>query len=108
MAEQLFETISFREQRRLWFCYLVVLMTDHLHILVHFPNSPKPLRAIVSEWKGWVAKQFGVTWQDDFFEHRLRSDESRQDKGRYILENPVRAGLVPRPEDWPYVRIQSL
>jgi len=40
--------------------------------------------------------------QKDFFEHRLRSDESAQEKSDYILVNPVRAGLVPKPEDWPY------
>ena len=51
----------------------------------------------------WTAKEIRITWQDDFFEHRLRHDESRRQKANYILENPVRKQLVSRPEDWPYV-----
>ena len=118
VAVRVFETIEFREEKGLWFCYLTLLMPDHLHMLVHFPEAiagasdthatAKPLRKIVSEWKGWVAKQLQIHWQDDFFEHRLRSDESRSEKARYILENPVRAGLVQRVEDWPYSRVQGI
>ena len=36
------------------------------------------------------------------FDHVLRSHESYADKWRYVLENPVRAGLVTRAGDWPY------
>jgi len=36
----------------------------------------------------------GIKWQRDFFEHRLRSDESWREKADYILANPVRKGLV--------------
>jgi putative transposase len=59
----------------------------------------------VSKWKEWTAKALGVRWQRDFFEHRLREDESFREKSDYILANPVRAGLVEKPEDWPYVFI---
>jgi hypothetical protein len=38
-----------------------------------------------------------------FFDHRLRREESLRDKADYILHNPVRKGLVARPEDWPRV-----
>jgi hypothetical protein len=44
-----------------------------------------------------------VHWQEDFFEHRLRNDETARQKGDYILANPVRAGLVAKPGDWPHV-----
>jgi len=78
-------------------------MPDHLHALVSFPPSGKPIRSIVSKWKEWTAKQLGIAWQSDFFEHRLRHDESRRQKADYILENPVRRNLIARPEDWPFV-----
>jgi hypothetical protein len=58
---------------------------------------------IVSKWKEWTAKELGIVWQRDFFEHRLRHDESRREKADYILQNPVRKKLVERPEDWPFV-----
>ena len=41
-------------------------------------------------------------WQKGFFDHVLRSEESYEQKWRYVRENPVRAGLVYKAEDWPY------
>ena len=37
-----------------------------------------------------------------------RTDETLADVACYIVENPVHAGLVQRPEDWPYSRVSSL
>jgi len=103
VANPLFETVQHRQQRHLWWPYLFLLMPDHLHALVSFPPSGKPIRRIVSKWKEWTAKRLGIVWQSDFFEHRLRHDESRRQKANYILENPVRRNLIARPEDWPFV-----
>jgi hypothetical protein len=36
------------------------------------------------------------------FHHRLRAGESYGQKWQYVRENPVRAGLVANPDDWPY------
>jgi len=44
----------------------------------------------------------GPHWQEGFFDHVLRSDESYAQKWRYVVENPVRAGLVVTAEDWAY------
>lgn len=41
-------------------------------------------------------------WQDGFHDHKLRTPEGEQRKWEYVCLNPVRAGLVKRPEDWPY------
>jgi hypothetical protein len=41
-------------------------------------------------------------WQPGFFDHLLRRDESYSEKWDYVWRNPVRAGLVAKPEDWPY------
>jgi putative transposase len=41
-------------------------------------------------------------WQRGFFDHVLRSDESYAQKWNYVRENPVRAGLVKNPDDWPF------
>jgi putative transposase len=41
-------------------------------------------------------------WQRGFFDHLLRSEESYAQKWDYVRENPVRAQLVERVEDWPY------
>jgi len=41
-------------------------------------------------------------WQEGFFDHVLRSDESYSQKWNYVRENPVRAGFVKSANEWPY------
>jgi putative transposase len=82
---------------------LVLAMPDHLHGLFSFPGA-KSMRQALSSLKEWVAKQTGVRWQRDFFDHRLRGWESGAEKAKYIRQNPVRGRLVERSEDWPFQR----
>ena len=72
-------------------------------------DDAKPLSIAIGKWKEWTAKRIlalvayeAPLWQPEFFDHLLRSDESRSEKWSYIRENPVDAGLVTRAEDWPY------
>jgi len=81
---------------------VVLAMPDHLHGLFAFPGGG--MSRVIGEVKRWLASQTGVRWQRDFFDHRLRSCESAAEKVAYIRNNPVRAGLVERSEDWPYQR----
>jgi REP element-mobilizing transposase RayT len=103
ISVRLFETVRHRQEKFLWWPHIFLLMPDHLHALIFFPPSGKPIQSVISKWKEWTAKEIGIGWQRDFFEHRLRHDESRRQKADYILENPVRKKLVARPEDWPFV-----
>ena len=105
IADRLFETFSHRNDNGVWFVHFGLLMPDHVHLLVSFPQSAKRVQTIISKWKEWTAKSLGIRWQRDFFEHRLRRDESYREKADYIWANPVRAGLVNRVEDWPFVFI---
>jgi hypothetical protein len=41
-------------------------------------------------------------WEEGFFDHILRSNESYSQKWNYVRENPVRAELVKSAADWPY------
>ena len=43
-----------------------------------------------------------IIWQRGFFDHLLRNSESYAQKWNYVWENPVRAGLVSKAEDWPF------
>lgn len=76
-------------------------MPDHVHALLAVPKG-ESLPDVVRMWKGYQTKSHGISWQTGFFDHRLRSGESEQQKTDYIRMNPVRAGLVVQPEDWPY------
>jgi putative transposase len=102
MASLLFESIEFRQQKGVWYMHLCLLMPDHLHALISFPRD-QTMKKAISYWKENTAKSAGVKWQRDYFDHRLRGGESFREKATYIRMNPVRKGLVQRPEDWSYV-----
>ncbi len=42
-------------------------------------------------------------WQRGYHDHALRDDEDYSVRIQYLIDNPVRAGLVERIEDYPYV-----
>jgi REP element-mobilizing transposase RayT/mono/diheme cytochrome c family protein len=101
IARGIFDSVKFRNQKAIWDAHLVCLMPDHLHALISFPNE-RPMKQIVSEWKRFLATKLKIEWQRDFFDHRLRKDESYREKADSIRANPVRAGLIAVSEDWPY------
>jgi putative transposase len=107
VATALLETIRYRNDTGVWYVHVALLMPDHLHMLVSFPETGKCLKTIVSKWKEWTAKAIGISWHRDFFEHRLRQDESFRQKADYILLNPIRARLIKAEDIWPYVFIAN-
>ena len=42
-------------------------------------------------------------WQKGFFDHILRSGDSYAEKWEYVRDNPARAGLVEKWNEWPFV-----
>ena len=81
-----------------------VLMPDHVHlILTVAPDAKTTIGAWVKAFKAMVARH-EFRWQAGFFDHVLRSDESRREKWEYIRMNPVRAGLTADADDWPYAQ----
>jgi len=84
-----------------WWIHYLLLMPDHVHVLLSL--SPKfDLEKTVSSWKRYTSREYNIKWQRDFFDHRLRDNESFERKAEYISMNPVRAGLIDNPENWPY------
>jgi len=103
MATPLIETVAYRQHQHLWWPHLFLIMPDHVHALLSFPPSRKTMKQVVLKWKEWTARELDIDWQRDFFEHRLRDEQSRREKADYILQNPVRKGLVTSAEEWPFV-----
>ena len=77
-------------------------MPDHLHALISFPRD-KEMTKCISNWKEITAKKIGLCWQRDFFDHRLRAEESYEEKANYIRMNPVRKRFVADPSEWRFV-----
>ncbi len=104
-AKILFDTAQIYHERRRWNLTLLLLMPDHLHALIGIDGRDS-LSKLVRDYKRITAKLAHVEWQRNFFDHRLRHDESLSEKFAYICQNPIRAGLVQNEADWPYVFIR--
>ncbi len=94
----------------------VVIMPDHVHLLLQPLRDtngwPHPLVDILQCMKSATAHRInrllhhsGPVWEEESFDHVLRSDESLKQKAEYIRQNPVRRGLVERPEDYKWLWI---
>jgi REP element-mobilizing transposase RayT len=101
-ATALLDSVREYHRETRWHCRLFLLMPDHLHALLSFPPD-KRISGLIGGWKSYHAKHSGIRWQDNFFDHRIRSDASLNEKASYIRNNPVAKGLCARPEDWPWV-----
>lgn len=81
-----------------------VIMPDHIHLMAITGKSSCTLGSWVKAMKSWIGKQStspsGWKWQIGFHDHLFRSTESERRKWIYICMNPVRQGLVKKPEDW--------
>ncbi len=85
-----------------------VVMPDHIHWLLVLAGD-KSLSTVVGAVKRHSARQINKidrclgrqVWQRGFYDHALRRDEDVMRVARYILANPLRAGLVNRIGDYP-------
>jgi putative transposase len=83
-------------------------MPDHLHLLIEGSSDSSGCREFIARAKQlsgfYYAKAFGERlWQRYGYEHTLRHEEATLSVARYIVENPLRARLVQRVEDYPFV-----
>ncbi len=84
-----------------------VLMPDHWHGLLQLgPRTSPP--AAMNRFKALTTKTLrrcgveGTVWARAFHDHALRREEDLRDVARYLVLNPVRAGLVRRVGDYPF------
>jgi REP element-mobilizing transposase RayT len=84
-----------------------VVMANHIHLLL---QPLLPLSRALMNIKSASARVANALlhrarrpfWQDESYDHWVRSEEERRRIIRYIERNPVKAGLVPAPEAWPW------
>jgi REP element-mobilizing transposase RayT len=98
--------------------HAAVIMPDHTHLLFTALRDaegwtfalPEILRAIKGASARSVNKLTGRTgpvWQDESFDHVLRGDETLRETIDYIRQNPVRKGLVEKPEDYQWLWVEE-
>jgi REP element-mobilizing transposase RayT len=85
-----------------------VVMPNHVHVLIEIIEG-YPLDRIIHSWKSYTANEAnkilnreGRFWYPDYYDRFIRDERHFYNAVRYIHENPVKAGLVENPEDWPF------
>ena len=107
VANLVLRVLSEAQRQGLFTLGAYVLMTNHVHVLL---DAHAPIGKITRQIKGATARVANTLlnrtgnrfWQDESFDHWVRNSEERQKIRVYIERNPVSAGLVTRPEEWPW------
>jgi REP element-mobilizing transposase RayT len=105
IARMMVESIRWRDGKvyeLLAFC----IMPNHVHMVFSTDN---PLPVVMQSLKGYTSRQAnqilnrkGKFWQDESYDHVIRNEEELERILKYVVNNPVKAGLVDAPEQWPW------
>jgi putative transposase len=91
--------------------YAYCVMPDHVHLVLQLVDPTYSLGQVVGAIKRASGKRFhqmgyrGELWQERFYDRILRESETGLVVVNYVFENPVRAGLVSHPDEYPYCGI---
>ncbi|MFZ3266404.1 MAG: hypothetical protein WA172_20540 [Terriglobales bacterium] len=94
--------------------HAVVVMPTHAHLLftprrnaegwlVSLPQVMRLIKGRSAHSINGLLDRHGPVWQEESFDHVLRSNESLREKVNYICQNPMRSGLVRREGDYPWL-----
>jgi putative DNA methylase len=100
------DAIQFGETaRRFYTLYAWVIMPNHVHVIV---EPTVPLQRVMQWLKGRTGRlanrvlgRTGIPfWQDESYDHWIRSSEELKETIAYVESNPVKAGLAESAEEW--------
>jgi len=83
-------------------------MPDHFHSLIELDGATR-LNDVVRRLKGRSARRINLdritptrVWQPGFHDHAVRAEENLENLANYLIQNPLRAGLVSHVDDYPF------
>ena len=90
------------------------IMPNHVHLLIGVQRSDTCLNAILQSLKAYTARKCntlltreGPFWQHESYDHVIRDGPELGQFVRYIINNPVAAGLCKNSEDWPWTYVKD-
>jgi putative transposase len=104
VVQQLLRSASEQKFSVIAYCF----MPDHLHLLIEGTSDDSDAKRFIKAFKQYSGYYYaqqrqGALWQRYGFEHVLRDEEVTVVVAKYILANPVRAGLADTIEQYPFV-----
>jgi putative transposase len=105
-AKHLFET-ALEQTRRQYGFYVkgYVIMPEHVHLLVSEPERGTLATALQALKQSVARRLIGERkhfWQTRYYDFNVWTKTKQVEKLRYMHRNPVKRGLVEKPEDWPW------
>ena len=90
-----------------WLCYAWCLMDNHYHLLIQTPDGNlskgmRQLNGVTTQTSNRRHRRVGHLFQGRFKAILVDHDAYLLELSRYIVLNPVRAGMVKAPGDWPW------
>jgi putative transposase len=103
VAAQLLRSSREEQFALLAYCF----MPDHVHLLLEGLSSTSDLPRLLARWKHKTGCAYRsltnmLLWQGGFHDHVLRQEEDRRAAIRYLIANPIRAGLVVDVRDYAF------
>ena len=100
-------------RRREWSCRSYCLLSTHYHLLVHTPEPDlaagmQYLNGCFAQWANWRRDEDGHVFKGRYAARQVQTEGHALEVHRYIALNPVRAGLVRSPLDWPWSSLRAL
>ena len=99
------ETLETLRQRHQFYVFGYVLMPEHVHLLLSEPKLhllADTLRALKTQTSRKLKGERKQFWQTRYFDRNIITQDEFSEKLQYMHRNPVKAGLVEKPEDWPW------
>jgi putative transposase len=107
LADTVLTALRAAQRKKMFTLRAYAVMANHVHVLLA-PHLP--IDQITRQVKGASAREANLIlgrtgmkfWQTESFDHWIRNHGEWQKIRTYIEQNPVAAGLVANPQDWPW------
>jgi len=96
-----------------WFCHAYCLMDNHFHIVVetvdgNLSAGMRQLNGVYTQWHNRTHDRVGHVFQGRFKAVMVQREGYLLELARYVVLNPVRAGMCRQPDDWPWSSYQAM
>lgn len=106
----LFNALGWLEKEKYLEMHFSIVMPDHIHLIFQLTGN-KTLSEVIKSLKQFTGRRIKQRmhvktpiWQEQYYDHLIRKDEDLLEIIKYCWYNPVRAGIVDNPNEYPYWR----